>query len=444
MYARLWLVLGVWLLVAAGAAAKERTWTDVDGRTMRGEFLRELGDEVALLVDGKLVTIPLARLSPRDQQAVRDLAAGKELADEPPPTPAPSSPAPAPSSEPAPAASSVPATPAPAANDDSVVDVTPVPAATPPAVVPEPQRNETQRSERPPPPPSLTGRRPKAPASRTWTDTQGRQVSGKFVRVFNGKVMISRPGGIVPVGFYDLSDGDQEYVKQVLTERGEQSLIPPKPVPQGVEGLAGGTTPMGAASSIPAGAIEIATSFPETTTPMSPVPDSVDISAGAGSIDYGAGPPPPINYGPEMNSGSSYDPGSVEIMPSMPGPPTYDPRGVPTMPTVPQYGTSSSPLDIGAERVGICSGCNREVRGVDTYMNKCPHCGTRWSYNEFNDGERAGQLADRLGGAAIAAVAAVVVAVVMLAGVIGIVMAIAKASRGGQQYKHPRYGPPRY
>jgi hypothetical protein len=428
MYARLWLVLGVWLVVAAGAAAKERTWTDVDGRTMRGEFLRELGDEVALLVDGKLVTIPLARLSPRDQQAVRDLAAGREVADDPPPTPAPE-----PTSEPAPTASSVPATPAPAASDDSVVEVTPIPAATPPAAAPQPER-----TERPAPAASLTpGRRPKAAPNRTWTDSQGRQVSGKFVRVFNGKVMISRPGGIVPVGFYDLSAADQEYVKQVLTERGEESLIPPKPVPQGGEGIAGGTTPMGAASSIPAGAIEIATSFPETTHPMSPVPNSIDIGAGAGSIDYGAGPPPPINYGPEMNSGSSYNPGSVEIMPPMPGP-TYS-----MPPSRPRFNPSPAE-DTSEERVGICSGCNREVRGIDTYMNKCPHCGTRWSYNEFNDGERAGQLADRLGGAAIAAVAAVVVAVVMLAGVIGIVMAIAKASRGGQQYKHPRYGPPRY
>ena len=96
MYGRRLLILGMGLLAAAGmaavAAAKARTWTDTSGRTLRGEFVRELGDEVALLVDGKLVTIPLDKLSPRDRDAVRELAAGRDVPDDPPPMPSPASP----------------------------------------------------------------------------------------------------------------------------------------------------------------------------------------------------------------------------------------------------------------------------------------------------------------------------------------------------------------
>jgi hypothetical protein len=435
MYGRHLLILGMWLLAAAGmvagAAAKERTWTDTSGRTIRGEFVRELGDEVALLVDGKLVTIPLDKLSPRDREAVRELAAGREVPDDPPPLPAPvaepATPVEAPSSPSAP---------------EAEIDVTPVPAATtpattPPAFSPPPAATDDEPSEPSPAPSLVPGRRAKAPANRTWTDTQGRQVTGKFVRVFNGKVMISRPGRIVPVGFYDLSDADQQYVKDLLIERGEESLIPPKPVPQVAGGVGGSAAIAGeAASNIPAGAIEIApAAFPEyQPMPASTTPDYAGSSSGA--IEYSGAPP--AGYGPEMNAGSTYNPGSVEVMP----PDAVSNYG-PASRARPRFNPSPAE-DTSAERVGICSGCNREVRGMDTYFDKCPHCGTHWSYNEFHDGENAGKFADRLGGAAIAAIAAVVVAVAMLAGVIGIVMAIAKASRSGQQYKHPRYGPPRY
>ena len=185
MLRRLWVFVALWLALAVVGFAKERVWTSSDGRQLHGEFVRELDGEVTLLVEGKLVTLPLDRLSERDQQAARDLAAGKEVADDPP------------------AASETEPGSEPASPDDP-----PAEARVPTLV-----------------------KRPPSPVNRVWTDNQGRKTTGKFVRVFNGRVVISRAGGPIAVAYFDLTEADQQYVQDLLTARGEEALIPIRPPP---------------------------------------------------------------------------------------------------------------------------------------------------------------------------------------------------------------------
>jgi O-glycosyl hydrolase len=49
-------------------------------------------------------------------------------------------------------------------------------------------------------------------AARTWTDKQGRTIEAEFVRVAQGKVVLSRGGKVVTVPLADLSDADQKFI----------------------------------------------------------------------------------------------------------------------------------------------------------------------------------------------------------------------------------------
>jgi hypothetical protein len=151
---------------------------------MRAEFVRALDGEVAFLKDGKVVTIPLARLSERDRQIVQDLAAGKPVADE---------------------------APSPAAKTAFALQSEQVAA--------EPSEEQ---------PKSLT-KKAVPIVERVWSDVHGNQVTAKFVRVVGGNVVLGRGSRSVFVAFGDLSFADQEYVKEVLTSRGQEGLIPRLP-----------------------------------------------------------------------------------------------------------------------------------------------------------------------------------------------------------------------
>ena len=66
------------LLLRGGAGnGRSATWTDVSGRTMQAEFIREVDGDATFLKDGKLITIPLQRLSDDDQKRIREIEAGE-------------------------------------------------------------------------------------------------------------------------------------------------------------------------------------------------------------------------------------------------------------------------------------------------------------------------------------------------------------------------------
>lgn len=170
----------------AHAADNVRTWTDVDGRTIQAQFIREVDGDVTFLKDGKLVTWPLDRLSEKDQKLIRELESDKKVEETAPPAGAPR------------------------------------PELAPPI-------DDAQTKSAPPlsgSKSSVTNKRAVA-ETRNWRDRKGKQTSAKFVRIHEENVILSRSGRVVSMLFKDLSRQDQEYIRDLLTARGEASLVPP-------------------------------------------------------------------------------------------------------------------------------------------------------------------------------------------------------------------------
>ena len=73
-------------------------------------------------------------------------------------------------------------------------------------------------------------KRPAVETNRVWTDLRGQSTTAKFVRMFGRNVVLSRSSKVLTVSYDTLSPGDQQYVQELLTERGLEAQIPP-PLP---------------------------------------------------------------------------------------------------------------------------------------------------------------------------------------------------------------------
>jgi hypothetical protein len=401
MHLRGWIAVGLVLLVAGLLAGKERVWTERSGRTMRGEFVRELNGEVTILVAGKLVTLDLDQLSDRDKQAVRDLSAGKEVLED---SPAPAAPAPA---SPAPA-------PAPAA-----------PATDQPESKPEGV-------------PSLT-RKPIAVVMRVWTDTQGRKTTAKFVRIFGDTVVLSRPGGPVTVAFFELSEADQNYVRDLLTSRGQEAMIP---------------TPALSAAQLDSSSTNTNTTTQDESSSGSAQPEAVAPGPDIAPAGNGAGSG---GYIPERQPTS--DPASeharriAEIRERADAQAEAARRNAEQAQSWSQGSNYSPPVipETVFQRVPICSSCRKQVTEAEAGGSSCPHCGARWAFNSYSNpgSSRPGGMgvqALSLGGpqdertvrGVLIMITALVVVVVLCGGVIVGALAVASASRTRGHYREAR------
>lgn len=63
---------------------------------------------------------------------------------------------------------------------------------------------------------------------RSWTDNANRTIKARFVRMNNGLVVLQN-ASVQSVPFYNLSQDDQDYVREVLESRGQLNLIPARP-----------------------------------------------------------------------------------------------------------------------------------------------------------------------------------------------------------------------
>jgi hypothetical protein len=165
------------------AAADEiRTWTDDQGRKMQAQFVREVDGDATFLKDGKLVVLPLDKLSDEDQKFIRDAELNKKVEE-----------------------------------------------TAPPAGAPRPVDNSTQPFEAPAvtdSKSSLTKQKTVA-EERTWRDVRGKPQGGKFVRIHQGSVVISSGSRAIRIPFHNLSRPDQEYLRDLLASRGELAQLPP-------------------------------------------------------------------------------------------------------------------------------------------------------------------------------------------------------------------------
>jgi hypothetical protein len=483
MHPRGWLAIGLVFVVAGLAFAKDRTWTSFDGRTMQGEFVRELDGDVTFLVQGKLVTIAIDKLSERDQKIVRDLAAGKQVPDDP-----------------APASDSKPAT-QPASTQ---------PPPTKPAEA-DPFAPVPDRPEEPSASPSLAKKKQKGQETRVWTDIFGRKATGKFIRVFGNNVVVSRPGGPLTIDFFELSDADQAYVRELLTSRGEEDLIPVKEPPKrkdvegdpagpattegpetgsnpgprlGPPGAGAGPGPAGPGRSGPgisglgpSGPGSGPGTFGPRRGPAGPSFGPLGPGSGAGPPGSGlSGPRFPPGFGPSagspdssdtVTSSSPYNPGQAAPS-TFPGP-TSSPFSTPQsdivnstqrfadeaaerarrdMERMNERMIASVPSPTSMyQRVPVCSNCRKQVTEEQAKGTSCPHCGARWSFNHYDTSSTtlstgnpsrasfSGTPSERMIRSVVIIVVAVVIVVVLCGGAIAVAMAIASASRPAQRYR---------
>jgi hypothetical protein len=163
--------------------AQETAWTDVDGRTMQAEFVRLEGTDVVFRRNGREVSVPISRLSGDD----RDRAVEFSLRG-------------------------------PTAGTRSRVDRGSNTAGGRGAGESVERSSPNESSETGPVP----NRR------RTWTDIRGQQAQARFIEMRDHLVVLKRAGrvGQFNVPFQDLTSADQQFLRELLTSRGEGHLIP--------------------------------------------------------------------------------------------------------------------------------------------------------------------------------------------------------------------------
>jgi hypothetical protein len=282
-------------------------------------------------------------------------------------------------------------------------------------------------------------KRPITPASRVWTDNQGRKFTGKFVRVFDGNVVTTRAGGPVTTPFFDLVEADQQYVKDVLTSRGEAALIPDRP-PATVAGT-------GEAAGAPMGG----PAFGPTTVPMpgySPPPMPADSSSTTAPMGYGPGGYSPS--GTDYNRLTDHERRATDAASAAQRQADQTFRAQEEQ--MNRAMQSSSPLyQPTTQRVPVCSACRATLTDAEATGKRCPRCGAWWAYDTYHgsgstaSSDGAANSSSQLeflkdpqakrnfyGGIAVVVALAVVLAVVI--GVIAVALAIASASRAGKRY----------
>jgi hypothetical protein len=213
----------IFLCGFAAAAEEVRTWTKAQGDKFQAQLLREVDGEVVFLQDGKtLLFVPFDQLSENDQKLIREQEKEKKVEA----TPAPLG-APAPKTEPPPSNE-------PAPKLDKKTDRRP--SLVPPKLVPE---------------------------MRPWRDVQGNKNNGKFRRMRDkNTVTIALPSGRpLDLPFNSLAREDQQYVRRLLSAKGEGHLCPP-PSDDNPE-----ITPDAVVANMPNTATEFPDGGPATTGP---------------------------------------------------------------------------------------------------------------------------------------------------------------------------------
>ena len=330
------------LLLSGSALAKERTWTNIDGFEMKAEFVRVVDGVVTFLKGGKLITMPLDKLSEEDQQLVRDLSMGKPLPEED------------------------------EGSDSAVQTGSPF--------------DEPQSS----PPPAAGHSHGKVRIDeRAWTDSSGKKTYARFVRIVGKEVVLIRTNKVIRISYYSLSKEDQQYVRDVLTQQGKADQIPDD---YGVASPMAGATDASAPPMSPPAAGGRNTRGPGGAIPG---PDVGGLPGGTALAPPGNPDDPPIPTGVDLapdGGGISVAPQTVIPPPmSLPAPLTT-PSEPPLPPAPPFPNLASTSPDLSAapavQQVYRCSGCQREISESESSQTKCPHCGTLWIYKDDGSGNK--------------------------------------------------------
>jgi hypothetical protein len=403
---------GVVLAAGLAVSAEGRTWTNHEGKQIEAEYVRLDGLKVILLMNGREFAVPLANLSDEDKQYVFQQQIGGKTAATP-------------------ATSSAERTSEDASDDSE-------------------SASESSSAE------SSTSRSSAAVAKiRSWKDDQGKTIRAKFIRVYSGNVVLMQGRKTVQCPIANLSLEDQDYLRELLTARGEGDLMPsPEQLAAArqrgsseggaagyaASGYGGGYAP--STGSEPAGSAAMSTpgatpynpesystgsvassapSIPDRPEPSSYTPEEYNAgnpsSGSSGYSGYGGSYPAhdatagASSYGSSMTSGY---PGSTEVASATPAS-SYTsgispPSGPFTMgPTLETQVGGQTQIEY------YCSSCGKPV--PEHINDRCPHCGIRFDYVEQPDGSRkynSHYFVSSIGGV-IAVIIGVVIRVIIMA-----------------------------
>jgi hypothetical protein len=294
---------------------------------MQAQFVREVDGDVTFLKDGKLVTLPLDKLSEEDQKFIREAEANKKVEESAPPAGAP-----------------------------RPVDNSSLPADSAP----------TMDSK------SSLAKQKVVVEERTWRDLRGKPQVGKFVRIHQGFVVISSGSRAIRIPFYNLSRPDREYLRELLTSRGELAQLPPdRPVDP---------------STLPADQTPGDTS-PSTETVPEPVavappqqPPSTGGGTGRGATTTTPGATATANSNERLarmqeESRQRMAENQERNRQNMQRAQDMTQRSLERVQAANPH-QPESPQDI----VGSCSNCKKTIKREQSGGMKCPHCGVIWEY----------------------------------------------------------------
>lgn len=413
-------ILLVLALLLCPSLALARTWTNKEGKEIVADFVDATQEKVTLKKsDGKIVTFKLELLSEEDQRFIRGILArrvGKTTA---------------PSEEADNPFQSVPSSTKPATDLRGAVE----------------SKGSDEKVE------GLgtmrdvnESKKKMKPENREWTDAFGNKSSGKFIRLQGNNVLVLRSNKQVALDYWQLSDADKDYLKELGEANGWSQLIPKfNPAEQrnsgaNVAGNAAGSGPTpgisNGPSSPPAGAFAGAAGAGNSSPPggvssprigdpqelarrlreleekakaaasYSPAPSSATASGPAfpspGGTSYSPPPSASASYSPPPSASASYSPPPGVSSGPTPGasysPPSMGSSAMPssTIPGSSMPGSSmpgSSIPSIPDPTFGMpsmslgekeCGSCGKVLPASFTAGDSCPSCGVYFSHDDTN------------------------------------------------------------
>ena len=394
-------LLALILLLGPGLAWG-RTWTSREGKEIEADFVDATEESVTLnRNDGKQVTFKLDRLCDGDQQFVRTVLARRgskratltESATAPPTPTQKVNPARIPKF----GASDK-------RDDDSGIDA----------------EDDSDSSSTDASPFRETGDSTKKKAkieNRTWIDAFGRKSGGKFVRFQGSNVIILRGGRQATLNYWELSEADHTYLKDLCAAYGQSQLIPK--INPATVAASSAANPMGGFPNAGNTAAMPNPALPNSARPYPAIPGSSpeELARRLRELESGTQAPPTTYLPPSTPAGgytapsTTYNPpiATTTPPPYVPSTPTTQPYTPPAMsmppttmsPTQPYMPSSAMPSANSYNMPNIpsysspvmqkqCESCGKVLSANFTAGDRCPGCGVYFSVDRTTGKTSAG------------------------------------------------------
>jgi hypothetical protein len=326
--------LSVCVLLVSVAPALARTWTDKQGRSVEGDFLRVFKARVFVSSGGRTIQIPFGQLVDGDQEFVRRQLDARGQGSF----------LPARKKPPKPESSDA----KPEEDDKSSEDAKPTDDVKPAADA-KPVSEE-----------------------RTWTDIAGHTVRAQLLDVDSGNVMLQMKGKRASFAFNKFCSADQAYMRAEMQRRGQGEKVPAEvPVPAFVAPANPDSPPV---NSIPRQPPQFARSFPRpprVEVPRTAIPQFKFPEPAPAVV-------PPSSAPPAMAGSTG---------PSMPAPSIPPSIASPRVPTFPSFQTPQPNMPVfETKMVKYCQKCRKVVPDNLTAGDCCPHCGIYFAYEDQGNG----------------------------------------------------------